>query len=72
MFIALWHLANDGQNNYCVRGSRQYEQLRERFTQTRLKKNRDKDELRSASRKIKEWCKHNDNPNLGKNTTIMV
>lgn len=29
MFIALWLLANDGQNNYC--SSRQYQKLKERY-----------------------------------------
>jgi hypothetical protein len=31
MFIALWRLANDGQNNYCVKTSREYEKLKLRY-----------------------------------------
>jgi hypothetical protein len=28
MFYALWRLANDNQNNYCVKGSREYERIK--------------------------------------------
>lgn len=31
MFYALWILANDGQNKYCIKGSRQYEKLKEKY-----------------------------------------
>lgn len=32
MFLALWYLANDGQNKYC--SSREYQKLKERYTLT--------------------------------------
>ena len=31
MFLALWRLANDGQNNYCVKNSRDYQRLKEQY-----------------------------------------
>ena len=31
MIYALWRLANDKQNNYCIKGSKEYEQLKIKF-----------------------------------------
>ena len=66
MFMSLWWLANDGQNNYCVRNSKEYERLKKGFSKSRLKENRDPDRLKRASEKIRNWYIENDNPNLGK------
>jgi DNA-directed RNA polymerase subunit RPC12/RpoP len=32
MLLSLWRLANDGQNNYCIKNSREYERLKIRFS----------------------------------------
>ena len=37
MFFAIWELANDGQNNYCVKNSREYLRLREKYSELRSK-----------------------------------
>lgn len=31
MFLALWYLANDGQNNYCIKNSKEYQAIKERY-----------------------------------------
>lgn len=31
MFLAVWYLANDDQNKYCIKGSKEYQKLKERY-----------------------------------------
>lgn len=33
MFLAIWFLANDGRNRYCIKNSHTYEELRKRFSE---------------------------------------
>lgn len=46
MFLALWYLANDGQNKYC--SSREYQKLKERYTLTEIHKQH----IKEASQKL--------------------
>ena len=49
MFLGLWFLANDGQNNYCVKGSREYEQLRIKAAEVMSKRFKGRPMLRNYS-----------------------
>lgn len=66
MFLALWRLANDGQNKYCIKGSREYEKLKLRFSEFSSK-------LHSGNKYCKgikwseEVCKKRGNSLKGKN-----
>ena len=78
MFCALWILANDGQNKYCIKGSREYERLKLRFSKylsERLKgdKNHNKNGLKEEtklkiSQSLKEY--YSTNPSYWKGKTI--
>lgn len=64
MFMALWLLANDGQNNYCVKGSRLYESLR--IKAATFSKNRTWCPTDEQIANMKIGCKHRDTPEYRK------
>jgi hypothetical protein len=71
MFFGLWRLANDGQNNYCIKGSKEYEKLKIRFCELQKGQIISSEMKQQISQTLKQYYKEHEHPRgmLGKHTT---